>query len=91
MLADGQRELLRAAAAEHVQQRCGRLLRSGTEGGAVLLWDAEELGDELPEIMRVHFPDAETQPPIVLTYPRLPNVPPGRVGLAFQPPMKDSR
>jgi hypothetical protein len=59
--------------------------------GAVLLWDADELGDELPPILRSHFPDAETQPPIVLTYSQLPNVPPGRVGLAFQPPMKDER
>ena len=56
--------------------------------GAVLLWDAGELGDELPDILRIRFPNAETQPPIVLTYPRLPNVPPGRIGLAFQPPMR---
>jgi hypothetical protein len=56
--------------------------------GAVLLWDADELGDELPEIMRVHFPDAETQSPIVLMYPQLPKVRPGRIGLAFQPPIR---
>jgi 4-amino-4-deoxy-L-arabinose transferase-like glycosyltransferase len=55
--------------------------------GGVLLWDAGQLGDELPEIMRLHFPHAETQPPIVLTYPRLTNVPPERIGLAFQRPM----
>jgi 4-amino-4-deoxy-L-arabinose transferase-like glycosyltransferase len=56
--------------------------------GAVLLWDAAELGDELPEIMRLRFPHAQTQPPIVLTYPQLPNMPAGRVGLAFQPPAR---
>ncbi len=54
--------------------------------GGVLLWDAGELGDELPDIMRLRFPHAETQPPIVLAYPSLPNVPPERIGLAFQAP-----
>ena len=56
--------------------------------GAVLLWDADELGDELPESLRIHFPHAETQRPIVLTYPQLPHVRPGRIGLAFQPPIR---
>jgi 4-amino-4-deoxy-L-arabinose transferase-like glycosyltransferase len=56
--------------------------------GAVLLWDAGELGDELPEIMRLRFPHAQAQPPIVLPYTGLPDVPPVRVGLAFQAPMR---
>ena len=34
--------------------------------GAVLLWDAAELGDDLPETLRLRFPDARPQPPIVL-------------------------
>ncbi len=59
--------------------------------GAVLLWDAAEQGDEVPAILSIRFPHAETQPPIVLTYPSLPNVPPGRIGLAFQAPMKVER
>jgi hypothetical protein len=59
--------------------------------GAVLLWDASELGDEVPDIMRLRFPHAQAQPPIVLPYPGLPNVPPARVGLAFQVPTKDER
>jgi 4-amino-4-deoxy-L-arabinose transferase-like glycosyltransferase len=56
--------------------------------GGVFLWNAAEEGDELPAIMRVRFPHAETQPPIVLPYSGFPNLPPARIGLAFQKPME---
>jgi hypothetical protein len=36
--------------------------------GAVLLWDAARLGDDLPEPLRRRFPDAEVQAPLVLPY-----------------------
>jgi hypothetical protein len=59
--------------------------------GAVLLWDAAAWGDELPQELRTHFPQARTQPPIVLPYPDLPKVPPARVGLAFQLPHQSDK
>jgi hypothetical protein len=51
--------------------------------GGVIVWDAADLGDELPDSVRRRFPGAETQPPIVLPYQTGAAVPPDRVGVAF--------
>jgi hypothetical protein len=51
--------------------------------GGVLLWDAGRFGDTLPPSVRLRFPAAELQPPIVLPYQTGAPVPPDRVGVAF--------
>jgi 4-amino-4-deoxy-L-arabinose transferase-like glycosyltransferase len=51
--------------------------------GGVVLWGANQLGDGLPDVVRVRFPSAEAQPPIVLPYQTGAAVRPDRVGVAF--------
>ena len=51
--------------------------------GGAILWDANRDGDALPDRIRVRFPQAEIQPPIVLHYRTSANVAPDRVGVAF--------
>jgi hypothetical protein len=51
--------------------------------GGVLLWDAGQFGDALPEIARLRFPAAEAQPPIILPYQTGAAAQPDRVGVAF--------
>jgi hypothetical protein len=51
--------------------------------GGVLLWDADQLGDTVPGMIRARFPTAEGQTPIVLPYQTGAAVDPLRVGVAF--------
>jgi hypothetical protein len=56
-----------------------------TRGGA-LLWDAGQLGDDLPALFRPSIAGAQVQPALVLEYPGWHRLPPARIGLAFIPP-----
>jgi hypothetical protein len=51
--------------------------------GGVLLWDAEQLGDDLPAGVRDRFPTAVADPPIVVPYQTGADLRPDRVGVAF--------
>jgi 4-amino-4-deoxy-L-arabinose transferase-like glycosyltransferase len=51
--------------------------------GGVLVWDAEQVGAELPGAFRKRFPTAAVQPPLTLAYCCATAVPPVRVGMAF--------
>jgi 4-amino-4-deoxy-L-arabinose transferase-like glycosyltransferase len=51
--------------------------------GGVILWDADQYGDELPLLLRPRFPAADTRPALVLPYETNADVPPLRVGWAF--------
>lgn len=54
--------------------------------GGVIVWDADQLGDALHPSVRVRFPRAIDQPPVVLPYQTSAPVLPVRIGLAFVPP-----
>jgi hypothetical protein len=54
--------------------------------GGVVLWDANQLGDDVPIILRHRLPRAVGQPAVVLPYQTGAAVPPARVGVAFVPP-----
>ena len=54
--------------------------------GGVIVWLADQLGDDIPLVIRIRFPDAVAQPPIVLPYQTGAHVPPLRIGVAFVPP-----
>ncbi len=54
-----------------------------TARGGVLVWDAAQLGDSLPPVIRARFPGAEDQPPIVLPYQTGAAIRPDRVGVSF--------
>jgi len=51
--------------------------------GGVLLWDARQLGDELPAAARKRFADAEAQTPIVLPFQSGAAFKSDRTGVAF--------
>ncbi|MCE9563795.1 MAG: glycosyltransferase family 39 protein [Planctomycetes bacterium] len=54
--------------------------------GGVVLWDAVQLGDDVPMILRDRLPRAVGQPPIDLRYHTSATVPTARIGVAFVPP-----
>jgi hypothetical protein len=58
--------------------------------GAALVWDADLLGPTLPDELRDLFPEAETQPPLVLPYQILGTPPNARIGLAFVRPSAET-
>ncbi|MBI3411793.1 MAG: glycosyltransferase family 39 protein [Planctomycetes bacterium] len=57
--------------------------------GGVLLWDARQDGDLLPDAIRARFPSADTQNPIVLPYQTRAGIPPDRIGIAIVWPAND--
>jgi hypothetical protein len=54
--------------------------------GGVVVWDYDQLGEAAIDTIRVRFPRAELQPPIILPAQTWADVPLVRVGLAFVPP-----
>ena len=60
-----------------------------TTRGGVIVWDADQLGDELPAVVRVRFPGAIGEPPVSFPYQTGAPIPRARVGLAFVPPARD--
>jgi 4-amino-4-deoxy-L-arabinose transferase-like glycosyltransferase len=54
--------------------------------GGVVVWNADQYGEELPTLLRNHFPTAETQPHLLLPYTCGAQLKPVHVGLAFVPP-----
>lgn len=57
--------------------------------GGVIVWDADQLGEDVPGVVRTRFPEAVAQPAVVLPYQTRAPIPPARVGLAFVPPAAD--
>ncbi len=57
--------------------------------GGVIVWGAYQLGDTLPARIRLRFPNAEVQPPIVLPYQTGARIRPDRIGIAFVWPADD--
>jgi len=56
--------------------------------GGVVLWDAAQLGDDVPAMLRQRLPRAIGQPAVVLPYHTNAKMPPTRTGVAFVPPKK---
>lgn len=54
--------------------------------GGVIVWDAAQLGDEVPPDVRARLPRAVGGPPIELPYQTAAPIPAARVGVAFVPP-----
>ncbi|MBA4189209.1 MAG: hypothetical protein C0467_14520 [Planctomycetaceae bacterium] len=54
--------------------------------GGVVVWDADQLGDDLPAVLRQRLPRAVGQPPVVFPYHTVAKMPPARTGVAFVPP-----
>jgi hypothetical protein len=54
--------------------------------GGVIVWDAVQLGDDIPAVVRARFPEAVAEAPVVLPYQSTAPIPPARIGLALIPP-----
>lgn len=51
--------------------------------GGVIVWYADQTGDDLPAGLRERFPAARVQPPLLLPYQCPQSLPPARIGIAF--------